>query len=146
MRRRKGNPVPGGINGPTFLSGRGGLKNWDNKIVFESRGTQTKGTALARPSSTINYRPVLSPESAPHIKNPQLLDRKQKFGHGLQTGARQQDRLPVVNSTSSERNYPVTGLGGLWGCEILRIQHCLDIRQTGGGKFVSPTHQPHFTP
>jgi hypothetical protein len=41
---------------------------------------------------------------------------------------------------------PVTGLGGLWGCEMLRIPHCLDNRLTDGGKVVSPTQQPHFTP
>jgi hypothetical protein len=29
---------------------------------------------------------------------------------------------------------------------MLRIPHCLDNRLTDGGKVVSPTHQPHFTP
>jgi hypothetical protein len=41
---------------------------------------------------------------------------------------------------------PVTGRGDLLGCEMLRIPHFLDIRLTDGGKVVSPTHQPHFTP
>jgi hypothetical protein len=41
---------------------------------------------------------------------------------------------------------PVTGLGGLWGCEMLRIPHCLDNRLTDGSKVVSPTHRPYFTP
>jgi hypothetical protein len=41
---------------------------------------------------------------------------------------------------------PVTGLGGLYGCEMLRIPHCLDNRFTDGGKVVSPMHLPHFTP
>jgi hypothetical protein len=41
---------------------------------------------------------------------------------------------------------PVTGLGGLKGCEMLRIPHCLDNRLIDGGKVVSPTHQPYFTP
>jgi hypothetical protein len=41
---------------------------------------------------------------------------------------------------------PVTGLGGLQGCEMLRIPHCLDNRLTDGGKVVSPTHRPSFTP
>jgi hypothetical protein len=40
----------------------------------------------------------------------------------------------------------VTDLGGLQGCEMLRIPHCLDNRLIDGGKFVSPTHRPHFTP
>jgi hypothetical protein len=30
--------------------------------------------------------------------------------------------------------------------EMLRIPHCLDSQLTDGGKVVSPTHQPHFTP
>jgi hypothetical protein len=29
---------------------------------------------------------------------------------------------------------------------MLRIPHCLDNRLTDGGKDVSPTHLPHFTP
>jgi hypothetical protein len=35
---------------------------------------------------------------------------------------------------------------GLQGCEMLRILHCLNSRLIDGGKVVSPTHQPHFTP
>jgi hypothetical protein len=38
---------------------------------------------------------------------------------------------------------PVTGLGGLSGCEMLRIPHCLDNRLRDGGK-VNPTHRPHL--
>jgi hypothetical protein len=41
---------------------------------------------------------------------------------------------------------PVTGRGGLQGCQMLRIPHCLDNRLIDGGKVVSPTHRPHFTP
>jgi hypothetical protein len=29
---------------------------------------------------------------------------------------------------------------------MLRIPHCLDNRLIGGGKVVSPTHRPYFTP
>jgi hypothetical protein len=29
---------------------------------------------------------------------------------------------------------------------MLRIPHCLDNRLIDGGKVVSPTHPPHFTP
>jgi hypothetical protein len=29
---------------------------------------------------------------------------------------------------------------------MLRIPHCLDNRLTDGGKVVSPTHPPYFTP
>jgi hypothetical protein len=41
---------------------------------------------------------------------------------------------------------PVTGLGGLKGCEMIRIPHCVDNRLTDGGKVVSRMHRPHFTP
>jgi hypothetical protein len=41
---------------------------------------------------------------------------------------------------------PVTGHGGLYGCEMLRIPHCIDSWLMHGGKVVSPTHRPHFTP
>jgi hypothetical protein len=41
---------------------------------------------------------------------------------------------------------PLTGCGGLQGCETLRIPHCLDSRLTDGVKVVSPTHRPSFTP
>jgi hypothetical protein len=41
---------------------------------------------------------------------------------------------------------PITGLGGLQVCEMLRIPHCLDSRLTDGGKVVSLTHRPCFTP
>jgi hypothetical protein len=40
---------------------------------------------------------------------------------------------------------PVTGRGGLWGCETLRIPHCLDNRLKDGGEVVSPTHWPPST-
>jgi hypothetical protein len=29
----------------------------------------------------------------------------------------------------------ITGRGGLYGCEVLRIPHCLDSRLTDGGEF-----------
>jgi hypothetical protein len=32
------------------------------------------------------------------------------------------------------------------GCEMSRIELCLDNRLTDGGKVISPTHRPHFTP
>jgi hypothetical protein len=42
--------------------------------------------------------------------------------------------------------WAITGFGGLWGCEMFRVLHCLDNRLTDGGKVVSPTNQPHFNP
>jgi hypothetical protein len=41
---------------------------------------------------------------------------------------------------------PIIGRGGLWGCEVLRISHCLGNRLTDGGKVVSPTYQLRSTP
>jgi hypothetical protein len=41
---------------------------------------------------------------------------------------------------------PVTDRGGLYGCEVLRIPHCLDNWLTTGGKVVRPTHRPRSTP
>jgi hypothetical protein len=41
---------------------------------------------------------------------------------------------------------PLAGSGGLYGCEILRIPHCLGIGLIDGGKVVSLTHQPRCTP
>jgi hypothetical protein len=41
---------------------------------------------------------------------------------------------------------PVTGRGGPWGCERSRLPHYLDKQLTDGGKLVSPTRRPSFTP
>jgi hypothetical protein len=42
--------------------------------------------------------------------------------------------------------FPVTGRGGLQGCEMLRTPCCLEKELTDGGKAVNPTHRPFFTP
>jgi hypothetical protein len=44
------------------------------------------------------------------------------------------------------KSIPVTGLRGLYGCEMLRIPHCLDNRLRDGSKVVSPTYRQHVTP
>jgi hypothetical protein len=44
------------------------------------------------------------------------------------------------------KDIPVTGHGSPWGCERLRLPHYLDKRLIDGGKVVSPTRRPHFTP
>jgi hypothetical protein len=41
---------------------------------------------------------------------------------------------------------PVTGRGGPKDCETLRLPHFLDNRFTDGGKVVSLTRRPPFTP
>jgi hypothetical protein len=40
----------------------------------------------------------------------------------------------------------VTDLGGLYGCEVLRIPHYLDSCFTDCGEFVNLTHRPRSTP
>jgi hypothetical protein len=54
--------------------------------------------------------------------------------------------VTVKKKKKKSKAIPVTGRGGLEGCEMLRIPHCLDNRLTDGGKVVSPMHPPHFTP
>jgi hypothetical protein len=44
------------------------------------------------------------------------------------------------------RTIPVIEHVGLWGSELLGIPHCLDNQLTDGGKVVSLTHRPRFTP
>jgi hypothetical protein len=41
---------------------------------------------------------------------------------------------------------PVTGRGGLYGCLMLRIPHCLDDQLRDDGKVVSPTYRPRSSP
>jgi hypothetical protein len=61
-------------------------------------------------------------------------------------------KLETVNGLNSAASHskskaiPVTGLGGLSGCERLRIPYFIDNWLKDGGKVVSPTHRPHFTP
>jgi hypothetical protein len=40
---------------------------------------------------------------------------------------------------------PVTGRGGLKGCETSRLQQFLDSRLSDGGEVVSLTRRPPFT-
>jgi hypothetical protein len=44
------------------------------------------------------------------------------------------------------KDIPVTGRGGPLGCERPRLPHYLDKRVTDGGKVISPTRRPPFTP
>jgi hypothetical protein len=44
------------------------------------------------------------------------------------------------------KGIPLTGRGDPYGCEMLRFPHFLDNRLIDGGKAVSPTSRPPFTP
>jgi hypothetical protein len=62
-----------------------------------------------------------------------------------------EDRHKSYSSTSiirikKRKAIPITGHGGLWGCEVLSIPRCLDNWLTDGGKVVSPKHQLLVTP
>jgi hypothetical protein len=48
--------------------------------------------------------------------------------------------LPITVSEA----IPVTGRGGLYGCDKVRIPQFLDNWFVDGGKVVSRTHRPHF--
>jgi hypothetical protein len=50
-----------------------------------------------------------------------------------------------MNMTQTSKTIPVTGRGGLWSSEMLRIVHCPDNRLTDGGWVVSLTRRPRFT-
>jgi hypothetical protein len=43
------------------------------------------------------------------------------------------------------KSIPVTGRGGPYGCEMLRLPHFLDNRLTDDGEVVSLTRRPTFT-
>jgi hypothetical protein len=47
---------------------------------------------------------------------------------------------------SKSKAIPVTGSEGPWGCERSRLPHLLDNRLIDGGKVVSLTRRPRFTP
>jgi hypothetical protein len=75
---------------------------------------------------SFSHRDTLESQAKPHTSSAQVVVTK------------------MIRSKKSKA-IPVTGLGGLWGCEMLRIPHCLDNRLTDGGKVISPTHPPQFT-
>jgi hypothetical protein len=52
----------------------------------------------------------------------------------------------IQNVCKAKLAFPVTGRGDLYGCQMLRIPHCLDNRLTDGSKIGSLTRQPRSTP
>jgi hypothetical protein len=74
----------------------GRVSNETVKYGREFCGTSTEEWLLWQGLEAIvqvNYRPILSSEKVPHIKKPVIVRQKKKSGHGLQMGARHQDRL-----------------------------------------------------
>jgi hypothetical protein len=54
--------------------------------------------------------------------------------------------LKIIGKKVKGKAIPVTGRGGPYGCETWRLPHFLDNRLTDGGRVVSLTHRPPFTP
>jgi hypothetical protein len=52
----------------------------------------------------------------------------------------------LSGAVTAEPSILVTGRGGLQGCEMLRIPHCLDSQLRNGDKAVSPTYRQRSTP
>jgi hypothetical protein len=52
----------------------------------------------------------------------------------------------LTEMSKKGKTIPVTGRGGLEGCEMLSITYCVDKRLTDGGKTDSPMHRPRCTP
>jgi hypothetical protein len=52
----------------------------------------------------------------------------------------------VLKQGKKEKLSLLTGRGGPKGCERSRLPHFPDNRLTDGGKVVSPTRRPLFTP
>jgi hypothetical protein len=52
----------------------------------------------------------------------------------------------ILNCRKIGKDISVPGRGGPWCCERSRVPHYLDKRLTDGGKVVSPTRLPPFTP
>jgi hypothetical protein len=55
-------------------------------------------------------------------------------------------RSTITSHANPSKAIPVTGRAGLQGYETSRLPHYLDSRLTDGGKVVSLTRRPPFTP
>jgi hypothetical protein len=54
--------------------------------------------------------------------------------------------LKIMKVKKKNKAIPVTGRGGLWGCEILRIPHCLENRLTEDDNVVNLCTGPALLP
>jgi hypothetical protein len=91
-------PVPGGYKYRNLALQVGGVSNEIVEYGREFCWTSTQDWLLWQGPEAIvqvNYTPILSSDRAPYSKNPESSERKQKFGHGLQMGARHRGRLQL---------------------------------------------------
>jgi hypothetical protein len=51
----------------------------------------------------------------------------------------------LIHKILKSKAIPLTRRGGLYGCEMLRISHCLDNRLTDGSKIASTMHRSRVT-
>jgi hypothetical protein len=123
--------------------------------TMESRTDHPHLEARKTPYELTSYRPInllpivskvfeklLLNRLLPLVENNRLIPKSSVL---LQAEALH-NRTDTSNCKKAKNAIPVTGRGGLQGCEMLRVPHCLDNRLTDGGKVVSPTHPTHFTP
>jgi hypothetical protein len=73
---------------------------------------------------------------------------RSQSGYTLATGAQINIQPPYAYKMFlyKSKGIPVIGRGGPQGCETLRFPHFLDNRLIDGGKAVSLTRRPLFTP
>jgi hypothetical protein len=85
----------------------------------------------------LRYKDVLDIRFMPHHPN-SIGERPRDHSRGYEWNESGQ--------TGKSKAISLTGRGGLYGCEMLRILYCLYNRLTDGGKVVGPTHRPRSTP
>jgi hypothetical protein len=50
--------------------------------------------------------------------------------------------FPLTEKEKKSKAIPITGSGGPWICEMLKILHCQEKLLRDGGKVVRPTNRP----
>jgi hypothetical protein len=55
-------------------------------------------------------------------------------------------RTTTIYISKYSKGIPVRGREGPWGCETSSLPHYLEDQLIDGGKVVSPTRRPSFTP
>jgi hypothetical protein len=51
----------------------------------------------------------------------------------------------IIIIIAKSKTIPITGHGGLYGCEMFSIPYCLDSWLTDGGEFANLTRRIYFT-
>jgi hypothetical protein len=120
---------------------------------FKKNDTPRPAPQRFRLSSLPDCDPKQTPAVFPALPHDSVSDRQAHREEGRSL-ARSEPRASVNRAKPVTMVYyynytlsiQATGHEGLYGCEMLSIPHCLGSRLTDGGKVVSPTHRPRFTP